>query len=196
MVLALSVAGLREAGLVDIGVRPMWVLRSLSGFFALLSALFFLLPACEISIDLSCRYNLYHLAGVISDGFGGIALLLFGPSIYALFGLPFSGGYQYVVFGFVASVGLLHLFGLMQEGNRKAFAFGTSWIRLITAATFYGLYKSDLLGTEALVIGSYDFLFALIYLTRILEPKAIRKSETPIQPTSSKLHLHSDKIRG
>jgi cytochrome c oxidase cbb3-type subunit 1 len=196
MVLALSVAGLREAGLVDVGIRPMWALRSLSGFLALLSALLFLLPASEISIDLGCRYNLYHLAGVISDGFGGVALLLFGPLIYNLFGLPFSGGYQYVVFGFVASVGLLHLFGLMQEGNRRAFAFGTSWIRLITAATFYGLYKSDILGTEALVIGSYDFLFALIYLTRILEPKTINTPETPTQPSSSKLHLHSDKIRG
>ncbi len=196
MALALSVAGLREAGLIDVSVRSMWALRSLSGLLALLSALFFLLPASEISIDLSCRYNLYHLAGVTSDGFGGLALLLFGPSIYKLFGLPFYGGYQYVVFGFVASVGLLHLFGLMQEGNRKAFAFGTSWIRLITAATFYGLYKSDILGTEALVIGSYDFLFALIYLTRVLEPKEIKNLETPVQPASSKLHLHSDKIRG
>ncbi|MBW2712717.1 MAG: hypothetical protein JRC77_03110 [Deltaproteobacteria bacterium] len=196
MALALSVAGLREAGLVEIGVQPMWAVRSLSGALALLSALVFLLPAIGIPINLSNRYDLYHLTGVLSDGFGGMALLLFGPFIYGLFGIPFSGGYQYVVFGFVASVGLLHLFGLMQEGNRQAFAFGTSWIRLITAATFYGLYKSNMLGIEALVIGCYDLVFALIYLTRVLESKVPLEPETTPAVTSSKLHLHSDRMKG
>lgn len=193
MALALSVAGFREAGLIDVSIQSMWVVRSVSGSIALLAALFFLLPTIEIPVDFSCRYHVYHLAGVLSDGFGGMVLLLFGPFFYRLVGIPFSGGYQYVVFGFMASVGLLHLFGLMQAEHRQAFASGTSWIRLITAAIFYGLYKSDLLGVEALVIASYDLLFAMIYLTRLLEPKTPDSSPAL---ASSNLHLHSDRMSG
>jgi len=193
MALVLSLAGFGEAGLFEISVRAMWITRSAAGLLAILSAIALLLPALEIRLDLSNRFHLYHLAGVLSDGFGGLGLLLIGPALYGAFGIPFEGQYQYVVFGFVSGVGLLHLFGLMQGNHAKAFAYATAWIRLLTAATFYALFKAELLGTEALVIALYDFSFALIYLVGWLEK---RGCEYDTAPASSGLHLRSDRLRG
>ncbi len=51
MALALSLAGFREAGLLDISVHHMWMLRSLSGLCAMLTAAFFLLPTLAIRAE-------------------------------------------------------------------------------------------------------------------------------------------------
>ncbi len=51
MALALTLAGFREAGLLDISIHTMWILRSLSGLLAMLTAAVFLFPSLTIRTE-------------------------------------------------------------------------------------------------------------------------------------------------
>jgi len=163
MIIALSIAGTREAGLTDMSVPLMWSLRSVSGLVALLVALYFLLPVVDLHINFRDARQTYHLAGCLSDGLGGLVALIFGPALYQLAGIPFQGGYQYVVFSFMTGTGVLHLLGLRQRENSEAFALGTAWIRLLIAATFYALFKANVFGPEVAFVSGYDLCFAMVY---------------------------------
>ena len=45
--------------------------------------------------------------GVLSDGLGGIFLILFASFLYPILGFSFSGIYEYVVFTFVSMTGVI-----------------------------------------------------------------------------------------
>jgi len=163
MIVALSIAGTREAGLTHMSVPLMWSLRTIFGLVSILVALYYLLPVVELHVDFRDPRQTYHLAGVLSDGLGGVIGLIFGPALYQLAGIPFAGGYQYVVFSFMTGTGILHLLGLRQRENSEAFALGTAWIRLLIAATFYALFKVEVFGPEAAFVSGYDLCFAMVY---------------------------------
>jgi len=108
--------------------------------------------------------DLYNTAGFLSDGLGGLLLLLFGSALYGIIGAAYTPGYQQIVFGFVFSVGMIHLMGLIFR-NEGCFAAKTTVIlRVMAAAGFFALYKAGILGWIAYAIAGVDLLFVLIYL--------------------------------
>ena len=173
MITALTFAGLVEAGLIQVNLRGLWWLRSLAGALAI--GFGAVLWGRSLGIPLSQPLRvprgvlLYHLIGALSDGLGGMLLLLFGPLLYAVLELPFVGGYQYIVFGFVAGIGFLHWMAVRQPKLRFALARGTAWVRVLTAALFYALFLGGKMGYEAIAIGAYDLVFALVALVAFSE---------------------------
>jgi hypothetical protein len=168
MALVLSISGVEQAGFATMHTEILWTLRALFGLLFLLGLLFY---APLFSLKRSIGYlgtlrpiDLYNLTGFLSDGAGGIMLILFGSTLYALIGQPFTGGYQNIVFGFVMGVGLLHLLGVLMPTRAYTFALATVILRLITAAGFFALYKAGIFGWIALAIASVDLLFVLVYL--------------------------------
>jgi hypothetical protein len=168
MALVLSISGYEQAGFATMHTEVLWALRALFGLLFLIGLLFY---APFFSVKRSMGYlhtlrpiDLYNLAGFLSDGLGGIVLILFASTLYTLIGQPFVGGYQNIVFGFVTGVGLLHLLGLLMPTRAYTLALATVVLRLITAAGFFALYKAGSFGWIALAIAMVDLLFVLLYL--------------------------------
>lgn len=162
MAVVLSLSGLSQAGIGEIETLTMWQYRSLFGFLFLVGLLAssdyfsFLKDATPI--------GLYHLIAFMSDGIGGILLLFFGSYIYGLIGQEFTGGYQQIVFGFVAAIGIIHLIGFLSAAHAYAFATATVVARVLTSAGFFALYKAGVLGWIAVAIAAVDLAFALVYI--------------------------------
>jgi hypothetical protein len=103
----LSISGFTQAGFSNIPTDKLWILRSLFG----LIAFSFIFAFIKIRTSYS-KLELYNLAGVYADGFGGIFLILFASFSYPLLGFSFNGVYEYVVFTFVSMTGVIHYMAL------------------------------------------------------------------------------------
>lgn len=159
MALSLSIAGIREAGWIDINIQAFFGARSFFGFVLIVMV-------CQILWQrLKSRYvsliEMYHWLGFLSDAGGGLILLVAGGWIFPLLGWHFSGTYEYVVFAFMIGTGMIHWAGL--GGDAERFASLSATIRAVVASVFAALYMAGTLDTIALLVALYDGIFALIY---------------------------------
>jgi len=168
MALVLSISGFTQAGFGGFDTATMWQWRAGFGALFLFALIFFMqfLNFREYIDFLKSlpTIRLYHLVAFASDGLGGLLLLFFGSTLYALIGQEFVGGYQQIVFGFVMGVGLIHLLGFMLPTHAHPLALATVIIRILTAGGFFALYKADVLGWVTLAISVIDLIFVLVYL--------------------------------
>jgi hypothetical protein len=168
MAVVLSISGFEQAGFFSMHTQLWWSLRALSGLLFLFGLLFmmqlFSLSKIKVYFNQLRAIDIYNLIGFLSDGLGGLLLLLFGSTLYSMIGQIFTGGYQLIVFGFVMGVGVVHLMGYFLSSHAYALAQATLVLRVITAAGFFALYKAGILGWIAFAISGIDLLFVLVYL--------------------------------
>jgi hypothetical protein len=166
MALILSISGIEQAGFMHMHTNSWWYFRAIFGFLFFAGLLYFhQFIRTQISLLKNKRkIDLYHLVGFFSDGLGGLILILFGSTLYSIIGEPYTAGYQQIVFGFVSSIGIIHFIGYIKPEYATISAYTTSIARVITAAGFFALYKSGILGYIALAISTIDLVFVLIYL--------------------------------
>jgi hypothetical protein len=155
----LSIAGFTEAGLINIPIELMWTFRTLFGFFSLAFIFAFIKKKKYYS-----KIELYNIAGILSDGVGGVFLILFASFIYPILGFTFNGVYEYVVFVFVTMTGIIHFIALKNPSNQVILNNLSVIIRVFAASIFFALYASGKLGFEALAICLFDLAFVFIYL--------------------------------
>mgnify|MGYP002629193109 CR=1 FL=1 len=154
----LSLSGFAQAGFLALDVSTLWIFRSVFGFIVLLS----LLPLVNFKRTCS-RLDAYNLLGVANDGLGGIFLILLAAYVYPLLGFSFEGKYEYVVFAFVSMTGVTHLMALSYKEHSDMLARVTAIVRVFLSSVFFALYLSGALGVEALIISTFDLLFASVY---------------------------------
>lgn len=157
--IALSIAGLVEAGIVNSNIKYFWMLRTFFGFVLIALVKYQFIVSSNIKID--SKIKLYHLAGVASDAIGGLLLILIGNWLFMHLGFGFSYGYEYVVFAFMIGTGTLHYFGLYD--NSEMLAKTSSIIRLLVGSMFIALFLTKHIDIIALLVGAYDISFALVY---------------------------------
>jgi len=162
MAVVLSISGLGQAGFMPIFTGDMWILRSLFGFLFFIATLKFY--SQYIHIRTVSKIDFYHLVGFASDGLGAFILLLFGSSIYTILGAGYHIGYQSVVYGFMFSVGLMHLLGFVVKKWQVPMAWATVLSRIMGGALFFALYSNDTLGFIALAVSLYDLFYALLFI--------------------------------
>ena len=151
----LSISGFTQAGFDLVSTQNLWILRTIFG----LVTFSFIFAFIKIKTDYS-KIELYNLAGLYSDGFGGIFLILLASFIYPLFGFKFNGIYEYVVFIFVSMTGVIHYLALKNPN----LTFITVIIRIFASAMFFALYSSSRIGIEAALICLFDLIFVFIFL--------------------------------
>jgi len=160
----LSLSGFTQANIFNIDIYTLWILRTLFGIVVLFS----LFTLIDYKINIKLTYlDKYNLAGVLNDGFGGIALIFLASYLYPLLGFTFSGIYEYVVFAFVTMTGVIHLMALIYKQHSIILTNLTIIIRVFISSLFFSLYSISLLGIEALIISLFDLLFASYYLVFI-----------------------------
>jgi hypothetical protein len=168
--LVLSISGFVQSGFFTFDIFYLWLLRTLFGIITI-SSLFYIISFNK-KLDLLQKYNLF---GLLSDGLGGFFLILFASYLYPLIGFEFNGKYEYVVFAFVCSTGILHFVALIFENYSIVFSNVIIVIRIFISAVFFSLYYSGILGVEALLISIFDFLFSLLYLLFIYDKEILCK---------------------
>ena len=156
---ALSISGFSQAEIINTSTDTLWVFRTIFGLFALV----FIFAFIKIKKSYS-KIELYNIAGILSDGFGGIFLIFFASFIYPIIGFTFSGIYEYVVFTFVSITGMIHYMALKNPSNQILLTNLTVIIRVIASSMFFALYSSNKLGLEALFICLFDLAFVFTYL--------------------------------
>jgi len=182
MALVLSISGFEQAGFLEMHTSFWWMLRAVSGLLFLFGLLF--LANRFTFSDIKSYFNglraidIYNLTGFLSDGLGGLLLILFGSTLYGFIGQEFVGGYQIIVFGFVMGVGFIHLLGYLSPASGNILAAATVVLRIITAAGFFALYKAEILGWIAFAIAGIDLLFVLVYLIFITSLKDSHEKTT------------------
>jgi cytochrome c oxidase cbb3-type subunit 1 len=157
--ISLSTSGFVQAGLIDSNISFFWTLRTLFGVVTITSLIFFL----HIQYQLATLQK-YNLMGVLSDGLGGIFLILFASYLYPMFGFAFEGKYEYVVFSFVSMTGILHFIALKNSEHEIVLTNITVIIRVFISSVFFSLFMSHSLGLEALMISLFDLSFIFTYL--------------------------------
>ena len=80
--------------------------------------------------------------GVLSDGLGGIFLILFASFLYPILGFSFSGIYEYVVFTFVSMTGVIHYFALKNEAYENILTKISVVIRIFASSMFFALFRT------------------------------------------------------
>jgi hypothetical protein len=170
--LSLTLNGFVEAGYITLNTIVLWSIRSVSGIFIISSFYYLIL----LNIKLS-KLQIYNLLGVLNDGFGGLFLILFASYLYPLMGFSFSGFYEYVVFGFVMCTGLLHYLAIRYAYAQQILTFATAVIRFFIGGIFLSLFLSHKLGIEALVVFSFDFIYACIFIIWFYQPYYIKREE-------------------
>lgn len=164
MLIALSMAGLMEAGFMQADITLLWTIRMLCGLFIVLTVGLFFYPELGLSVGKMDALRLYHLAGFLSDALGGIFLFAFAATLYPLLGFAFEGKYEYVVFAFMATTGIIHLFGWLYPSYASMLAAITAYNRIVVSAMFLSLYLAHQLGIEAMLVAVYDLVFASVYI--------------------------------
>lgn len=159
MAIALSVAGIIEAGGLGGSIEPFLVLRAVFG--ALLVAMVLFIAYERLRFPLDSPLKGYHLIGFLSDAGGGVILILAGAALFPLLGFGFGGTYEYVVFAFMIGTGMVHWAGLHHDAPRMASLSAT--IRAVCASVFAALYMAGVLDEIALLVAAYDGAFALVY---------------------------------
>jgi cytochrome c oxidase cbb3-type subunit I len=166
----LSISGFTQAGVLNISTYTMWIFRTLFGCTALIFVIGF--------IKIRTRYSsleLYNLTGVLSDGLGGIFLILLSSFIYPILGFTFTGIYEYLVFTFVSMTGIIHYLALKNPSAQILLTNLTVIIRVFASAMFFALYSSQKLGIEALFICLFDLIFVFTYLVYFYQKEYICK---------------------
>jgi cytochrome c oxidase cbb3-type subunit I len=166
----LSISGFTEAGFINIPTENLWVLRTIFGLFALA----FIFAFIKIKYIYS-KLELYNIAGILSDGVGGVFLILFASFIYPLVGFTFSGIYEYVVFAFVSMTGVIHFMALKNPTSQIVLTNLSVIIRVFAGSMFFALYASGKLGFEALAICLFDLIFVFVYLIFFYEKEKLCK---------------------
>ena len=166
----LSISGFTQAGVIDIPTHTMWIFRSIFGCFALI----FIIAFIKIRKNYS-QLELYNIAGILSDGLGGIFLILLASFIYPLVGFTFSGIYEYVVFTFVCMTGVIHYMALTNPKSQIVLTKLTIIIRVFASSMFFALYSSQKLGFEALAICLFDLAFVFTYLILFYKKETLCK---------------------
>ena len=110
------------------------------------------------------KIELYNIAGILSDGLGGVFLILLASFIYPLLGFSFSGVYEYVVFAFVSMTGIIHYMALKNPSSQVVLMNLTVIIRVFASSVFFALFANGKLGFEALAICLFDLSFVIVYL--------------------------------
>lgn len=160
ILLVLSISGFVQAGFIELSIEKLWILRSLFGFIALCSLVVFIRYKLSLT-----PLRTYNLLGVLNDGLGGVFLILLADFLYPQLGFNFSGVYEYIVFGFVSTTGIIHLLALNSNLDTQiALTKLTVIVRFFISSIFLSMYLSGKLGVEALVIFTFDFVFASVYL--------------------------------
>lgn len=162
----LTINGFVEAGFLKFNTEILWSIRSLGGFFIISSFSYFII----LNINLS-KLQIYNFLGVVSDGFGAFGLILIGSYLYPILGFKFSATYEYVVFAFVMGTGLLHYLAMRDLNSQQILTFATAAIRIFVSSMFLSLYLADKLGLVALLISSFDFLYASIFFIWFYQPQ-------------------------
>ena len=155
----LSISGFIQAGVVNGDISTYWSFRTLFGVVAFCS-LFAL-----IKFDLKfTNLQKYNLVGALSDGFGGVFLILLASFSYPLLGFKFSGSYEYVVFAFVCMTGVIHFMAFYFNEHEEILTKVTIYTRVFVSSIFFALFYNKTLGIEALLISIFDISFASFYL--------------------------------
>ncbi|MGE4461346.1 MAG: hypothetical protein AB7D49_02810 [Arcobacter sp.] len=167
---ALSISGFTQAGFNSIPTHTLWIFRTLFG----LVAFGFIFAFIKLQTTYS-KLGFYNLIGVLSDGLGGISLILFSSFLYPILGFSFSGVYEYVVFTFVSMTGIIHYLALKNEAYQMILTKLSVIIRVFASSMFFALYSSGKLGIEALMICLFDLTFVFIYLIFFYEKETTCK---------------------
>lgn len=155
----LSVNGFVQAGYINADGFYLWVLRSIFGVLTLLSLLSFVRFTKNLT-----HLEAYNVVGFLSDGLGGIALILVGSIVYPLLGFSFTGVYEYVVFGFVSMTGVIHYCAYAYKTHSYMLTKITVIIRIAMSSVFFTLFYNGTLELIALGICLFDLFFASYYL--------------------------------
>lgn len=156
---ALSISGFTQAGFNSIPTHTLWIFRTLFGVVTFT----FIFAFIKLQTSYS-KLGFYNLIGVLSDGLGGISLILFASFLYPILGFSFSGVYEYIVFTFVSMTGIIHYLALKNESYQYILTKLSVIIRVFASSMFFALYSSGKLGIEALVICLFDLTFVFVYL--------------------------------
>ncbi|MBE0497088.1 MAG: hypothetical protein IBX45_11785 [Campylobacterales bacterium] len=160
MFAVLSVSGFFQAGQISsFSLEFFWSLRSLFGLIALFSLGSFL----HVNKNRNPLQQ-YNVLGVLADGVGGFFLFLFAGALYPLLGFSFYGTYEYIVFAFVMTTGVIHYIALKHFQYQIIITRLSVMVRFLVGSIFLALYLSSRLGIEAFGIFAFDYLFASIYL--------------------------------
>ena len=165
----LSLSGFVQAGFIEILIDKLWVLRTLFGIVVFSSLFAFL----KFNFSYT-KLQTYNLVGILNDGIGGVLLFLSADFLYPVAGFRFDGVYEYIVFGFVCSTGIIHYLALKYKEHEKILTQLTVVIRFLISSIFLSLFLSGKLGIEALLIFGFDFIYATIYLTLFYKIKEVR----------------------
>ncbi|MDX9901012.1 MAG: hypothetical protein RBT22_05935 [Aliarcobacter sp.] len=166
----LSISGFVQAGFLNISSEVLWTVRTAFGFFTLVFIFAFIKMKTSYS-----RVELYNIAGILSDGLGGVFLILLASFIYPLIGFSFSGVYEYVVFAFVSLTGIIHYMALKNPSSQVLLMNLTVIIRVFASSVFFALFASGKLGYEALAICLFDLSFVFVYLIYFYEKEFLCK---------------------
>ncbi len=164
MLISLSYAGMMEAGFVQTDVMWLWTIRALSGLFILSVTVLFFAPMYRVTFSYMSLLKGYHVVGFVGDGLGALFLLAFADTLYPLLGFSFEGKYEYVVFSFMMTTAILHLFGWLEARYTCILARLSVYNRIIVSAIFLTHYLAQRLGIEALMVALYDLSFASLFI--------------------------------
>ena len=169
----LSISGFVQAGFLNISSEVLWTFRTAFGFFALV----FIFTFIKINFKLRTysKIELYNIAGILSDGLGGVFLILLASFIYPLLGFSFSGVYEYVVFAFVSLTGIIHYMALKNPSSQVLLMNLTVIIRVFASSVFFALFANGKLGFEALAICLFDLSFVFVYLVYFYQKEFLCK---------------------
>lgn len=166
----LSISGFVQAGFLNISSEVLWTFRTAFGFFALVFIFTFIKMKTTYS-----KIELYNITGILSDGLGGVFLILLASFIYPLLGFSFSGIYEYVVFAFVSLTGIIHYMALKNPSSQVVLMNLTVIIRVFASSVFFALFANGKLGFEALAICLFDLSFVFVYLVYFYQKEFLCK---------------------
>lgn len=156
--LVLSISGFIQAGVIKGDIEILWSLRTLFGIVVFIS--FFKLIKLDLKLNSLQKYN---LLGALSDGSTGIILIFLGSYLYPLLGFKFTNSYEYIVFVFVFTTGVMHYFAFTSKSSQYEFTLLTALIRVFVSSMFFALYLNGSLSYEALFITVYDLSFSILF---------------------------------
>ncbi|RXJ97942.1 hypothetical protein CRU98_11610 [Arcobacter sp. CECT 8986] len=167
----LTLSGFAQASMLDASTYTLWEFRTFFGVVTFLSIIAF--------IQIRTKYSLlekYNIFGVLSDGLGGIFLILLSSYLYPLFGFSFQGKYEYVVFAFVSITGVIHFLAFKYKEYENILTKLTVFIRVFVSSIFFSLYLAKSLHIVALLISLFDISMVVFYLVYIYKKEQLCKN--------------------
>lgn len=168
MFTVLSISGFVQSNFIDLNIESLWKMRSFFALLIIASLLYFY----KINLNLK-KLQTYNLIGVINDGLSGIFLFLLADFLYPTIGIRFDGIYEYVVFGFVSTTGLIHYLALRFDLHQEILTQLSVMMRYLIGSIFLALFLSTKLGYEALFISVFDYSYASVYLIFFYNTKEV-----------------------